>query len=184
MNNIRTCPVELSGGLDNRFRRFLQDPRKILQPFITPEMTVLDFGCGPGFFSIEIAKMLVDPGKLIAADLQQGMLDKVIKKIAGTELEHRIKIHKCESSKIGVTDKVDFVLLFYVIHEVANQDSLLKELKTILKPGGRIFIIEPKIHVTKKDFEKMTGNILKLGFEIIDSPKVFFSRTLLLTHKD
>jgi len=88
-------------------------------------MTVLDLGCGPGFFSIEIAKMLQGSGKVIAADLQDGMLEKVFAKIKGTELEQRIETHKCEDTRIGVTENVDFVLLFYMIHEVPDQGRLL-----------------------------------------------------------
>jgi len=178
----RTCPVELAGGLDNRLRRILQNPRKLLVSHIRKGMTVLDLGCGPGFFSIEIAKLLAGSGKVIAADLQEGMLEKVKNKIKGTELEQRIEIHKCESSKIGISEKVDFVLLFYMIHEVTNQDELLEELKSILRPGGRIYIIEPKFHVSKKSFESMVGRIKNMGFEIIGTPKIFFSRTVLLTN--
>ncbi len=180
--NSRTCPVEYAGGLDNRIRRFLQNPRKLLGSYITKGMTVLDLGCGPGFFSIEIAKLLSGSGKVIAADLQEGMLEKVKNKIKGTELEQWIEIHKCESTKIGVSEKVDFVLVFYMIHEVTNQEGLLKELKSILKPGGRIYIIEPKFHVSKNSFESMVEKIKNLGFEIVGSPKIFFSRTVLLTN--
>ena len=79
--NKRICPVEYAGGLDNSFRRLLQNPGKILKPYIHEGMTVLDLGCGPGFFSIEIAKMLKDSGKVIAADLQEGMLERVRQKI-------------------------------------------------------------------------------------------------------
>jgi len=75
-NNI--CPVEKAGGLDNSIRKILQHPRKILRPYIKEGMSVLDLGCGPGYFSLEIAKLLNESGKVIAADLQQGMLDKVI----------------------------------------------------------------------------------------------------------
>jgi ubiquinone/menaquinone biosynthesis C-methylase UbiE len=182
-HNSRTCPVELAGGLDNYFRRLLQNPGKILRPYIREGMTVLDVGCGPGFFSIEIAKMVKDSGKVIAADLQEGMLEKVRNKIRGTELEQRIEIHKCEDNKIGVTEHVDFVLVFYVIHEVSDQEKLLEEIKSILKPDGKIFIIEPKFHVSKKSFEAMVGRMINIGFEVIDSPKVFFSRTVLLTLK-
>ena len=179
----RVCPVELAGGLDNRVRRLLQNPRKLLDHYIGPGMTVLDLGCGPGFFSIEIAKMLMDSGKVIAADLQEGMLKKVSKKIRGTELERRIEIHKSEATKIGVAEPVDFVLVFYMIHEVPDQETLLEELKSILKPNGKIYIIEPKFHVSKKSFEAMSAKIKSLGFEVIESPKVFFSRTVLLTLK-
>jgi len=72
-------------------------------------------------------------------------------------------------------------LAFYMIHEVSNQDKLFGELKSILKPNGKIYIIEPKFHVSKKSFEDMINRIKNIGFEIIDRPKVFFSRTVLLT---
>ncbi|MFC2098016.1 class I SAM-dependent methyltransferase [Bacteroidota bacterium] len=179
----RICPVESSGGLDNPFRKLLQNPKKLLNKYISQGMTVLDLGCGPGFFSIEIAKLLNDSGKVIAADLQEGMLDKVRDKIKGTELEQRVKLHKCQEESIDITEKVDFVLAFYMIHEVPNQDKLFKELKSILNPNGIIYIIEPKFHVSKKTFGEMINRTKDIGFELIDMPKVFFSRTVLLTIK-
>ena len=47
----RVCPVERAGILDHGIRRWLQDPQKILRPYIEEGMTVLDIGCGPGFTS-------------------------------------------------------------------------------------------------------------------------------------
>jgi ubiquinone/menaquinone biosynthesis C-methylase UbiE len=135
-NKQRICPVERAGALDNSFRRLLQNPQKILMPYIHEGMTVLDLGCGPGFFSIEMAKMLNDSGKVIAADIQEGMLEKVNQKIQGTVLAQRVELHQCEDNKVGVTENVDFILVFYMIHEVPNQESLLRELKSILKPNG------------------------------------------------
>jgi len=180
--NIRVCPVENAGGLDNSIRRMLQNPRKILKPYIEKGMTVLDLGCGPGFFSIEIANLLSDSGKVIAADLQPGMLEKIIKKINGTELEHRIELHECQADHIGINEKVDFVLAFYMIHEVPDQNKLFEELKSILMHGGKLFIIEPKFHVSKKAFEDMIEKIKIVGFEIIERPSVFFSRSVLLVN--
>ena len=55
----RVCPVEIAGGLDNRVRRWIQNPRKILSPYIKVGMKVMDIGCGPGFFSNEMAEMAV-----------------------------------------------------------------------------------------------------------------------------
>jgi hypothetical protein len=46
----RVCPVELAGSLDNRFRRWIQNPYKILSPYVKEGMKVLDVGCGPRFF--------------------------------------------------------------------------------------------------------------------------------------
>jgi predicted methyltransferase len=71
-----------------------------------------------------------------------------------------------------------------MIHEVPDQDRLFMELESILRPGGRLYIIEPKFHVTKKDFEKMLVRLNSFGFEAIESPKVFFSRAVLLKIRD
>ena len=70
--NKRVCSVEISGSLDNRIRKWLQNPQKILRPYIEEGMTVLDVGCGPGFFSIDIAQMVGKSGRVIASDLQEG----------------------------------------------------------------------------------------------------------------
>ncbi|MBW2739492.1 MAG: class I SAM-dependent methyltransferase, partial [Deltaproteobacteria bacterium] len=112
------CPVEIAGHLDSGIRRWLQNPEKILRPYIEEGMTVLDMGCGPGFFSIDMAQMVGKSGRVIAADLQEGMLQKVRDKIKGTEFEKRITLHQCEKNKIGVSEYVDFVLLFYMVHEI------------------------------------------------------------------
>ena len=146
-------------------------------------MTVLDLGCGPGFFSVEIAKMLSDSGKVIAADLQDGMLDKVRAKIAGTEMEHQIMLHKCQEHNINLTHKVDFILAFYMVHEVPDHDKLFKELTSLLNPGGLLFIAEPKLHVSKEAFDLMVEKIRVNGMEAITHPKVFFSRAIVLKKK-
>jgi ubiquinone/menaquinone biosynthesis C-methylase UbiE len=179
-NENRVCPVEKSGGLDNGLRRFLQNPQKILKPYIKEGMTVLDLGCGPGFFSLEIAKLLGNSGTVIAADLQQGMLDKVRQKIRGTDVESRVQLHKCLEESINLNDKVDFALAFYMIHEVPDAEHLFRELKSILNPGGQIFIIEPKFHVSKKSFAAMTDQLTAIGLEIEKKPKIFFSRSVVV----
>ncbi len=152
--NNRVCPVELAGGLDNRIRRWLQNPRRILGPYIEEGMTVLDIGCGPGLFSIDMVQMVGDSGRVIAADLQEGMLQKLRDKIQGTDIEERITLHECEQNKIGVSEEIDFVLLFYIVHEVPNKEALFVEIGTILKPNGQVLIVEPPLHVSKSEFEE------------------------------
>jgi ubiquinone/menaquinone biosynthesis C-methylase UbiE len=176
----RVCPVRLAGGLDNRIRSWLQNPRKILAPHIEAGMTVLDIGCGPGFFSIEMAQLVGEAGRVIASDLQDGMLQKLGNKIRGTELESRITLHKCEADKIGLSEHVDFALAFYMVHEVPDQSAFFKEVAPILKPDGRFLVVEPPFHVSKAGFEETIGKAGDAGFVVVERPKVFLGRAAVL----
>ena len=176
----RVCPVEKAGSLDNRIRRWLQNPQKILGPYIEEGMTVLDIGCGPGLFSIDMAQMVGNSGRVIAVDLQEGMLQKLRDKIQGTELDKRITVHKCEENKIGVSEEIDFVLLFYTVHEVPNKEALFIEIGTILKPNGQVLIVEPPFHVSKSAFEETIRKARDAGFTLVGRPKVLFSKTAVL----
>ena len=176
----RVCPVERAGSLDNRIRRWVQNPQKILGPYIREGMTVLDVGCGPGLFSIDMAQMVGESGRVIAADLQEGMLAKLREKIKETELDGRIRLHKCEENKIGVLENVDFVLLLYVVHEVKNKKKFFNEIVNILKTNGQILIIEPPFHVSKTAFEETVGKAREAGLTEVERPKVFLSKTAIL----
>ncbi len=176
----RVCPVERAGSLDNRFRRWVQNPRKILRPYIEEGMTVLELGCGPGFFSLDIAQMVGKSGRIIAADLQEGMLQKLRDKIQGTAFEERITLHKCEENKIGVAANVDFILAFYLLHEIPNQEIFFNEIQAILKPNGQVFIVEPPFHVSKSAFEETIRKSQEAGFTLVARPKVLLSKTVLL----
>jgi len=177
----RVCPVEIAGGLDSKIRRWLQNPRKILRPYIKEGMTVLDVGCGPGFFSIDMAYMVGKTGRVIAADLQEGMLQKVRDKIKGTEIEERVTLHRCEENKIGVTDYVDFVLLFYVVHEIQNKSILFNEIAAIINSNGLILIVEPPFHVSKLAFKETIQKARDAGFSDTDGPSMLFHKTAILT---
>jgi ubiquinone/menaquinone biosynthesis C-methylase UbiE len=169
----RVCPVELANSLDSKIRKWLQNPQKILSPYVREGMTTLDIGCGPGFFSVELAKMVGRNGKVVSADLQDGMLQKLSNKIRGTELEERIKLIKCEKDKINVSEKIDFGLAFFMVHEIPNKESFFKELKSILNEKGQILIVEPKLfHVSKKDFEITTNIAENVGFIISRGPRL------------
>jgi ubiquinone/menaquinone biosynthesis C-methylase UbiE len=175
------CPAKHAGSLDNRFRKLVHNPRKILEPYIIKGMTVIDFGCGPGYFTTGLADLVGDGGKVIAVDLQQAMLDKVVSKIKGTDLEKRITLFNCKEDKIGITEKADFILAFWMVHEVPDQQSMFGELKSLLNPGGKMLIIEPKFHVTEGSFRETITLAESEGFEVVGRPKVWFSRTALIS---
>jgi ubiquinone/menaquinone biosynthesis C-methylase UbiE len=177
----RVCPVELADSLDSRIRRWLQNPGKILAPFVREGMHALDIGCGPGFFSVEMAKMVGPTGRVISADLQEGMLEKVRQKIRGTTLEERITTVRCDEEAINVADRVDFILAFYMVHEVPNKEAFFHQVKAVLDAKGQLLLVEPKLfHVSRVAFASTLAIAERHGFAVHQAPRLPISWSAVL----
>ena len=98
----RVCPYQMAFMLDNWIRRLFQNPVKLLADYIREGNTVVDLGCGPGFFTIDMAEMVGSTGQVIAVDLQPGMLDRVRKKAFRKRVADRIAIHQCHVRIVSV----------------------------------------------------------------------------------
>jgi ubiquinone/menaquinone biosynthesis C-methylase UbiE len=143
-------------------------------------MTVIDLGCGPGFFTVPMAVMVGPRGRVIAIDLQEGMLEKLRHKIAGTDLEPRITLQKSEATRIGPTAPVDFVLAFYMVHEVPDREGLFSQIASVMRPGGRLLAVEPPFHVSTAAFDETIRQAGMAGLRPVNRPKVLFSKAILL----
>jgi len=112
------------------------------------------------------------------------MLNMVKKRAAKEGLNNRIRIHRCDSNRIGVTEDLDFAVAFFMIHEVPDSWNFLEEIYSLLKLGGRLFLSEPKIHVSKRDFERTVKEAQSVGFTLSERPSVRFSRTVVLVKSE
>ena len=77
--------------------------------------------------------MVGKSGRVVAVDLQEGMLQKVRDKVRGTEVEGNVVLHKAEEDRIGVSGSFDLVFLFYMVHEVADRGAFFRELASLVK---------------------------------------------------
>ncbi|MCJ7435184.1 MAG: methyltransferase domain-containing protein [Anaerolineales bacterium] len=175
-----TYPWWLIFTFDNPLRKLVHHPVKILSLFVKAGDTVLDVGCGMGYFSLGLAKLVGANGKVIAADLQPQMLTGLSKRAKVAGLETRIQPQLCLPDKIGVSESVDFALAFWMVHEVRQCEGFLREIFSLLKPDGRFLVVEPVIHVSGRDFEKTIALSQKIGFKMGDRPRVAASRAILL----
>ena len=124
--------------------------------------------------------MVGETGKVIAIDAQDEMLQILRKKAVKEGLGSRIVIHRSEPDRIGVSDKVDFALAFYMIHEVPDVEAFLREVASLIKYRGKLLIVEPKFHVSATSFKKTLEAAQLAGLEPVNEPKIRFSRSVLL----
>jgi ubiquinone/menaquinone biosynthesis C-methylase UbiE len=175
----QVCPHKFAFMLDNWIRRWIQNPRKILRDYIREGDTVIDMGCGPGFFSIDMAKMVGEGGSVIAVDLQKHMLMKVKKKAERHGVLERMQFHQCESDAINLHRKVDFMLAFYMVHETPNPYRFMCEMKDMLKSDARFLVVEPKMHVSQQMFDTMCIEAERAGLKAVEFPTRKGDRSVL-----
>lgn len=174
------CPVSAVRSFDNLLRPFFHDVRKLFGPHVEPGMTVLDVGCGGGWASLGLARLVGEDGLVISADLQPGMLELVLARAEKAGLTDRVRLHRCGEDRIGLAREIDFAVAFWMAHEVPDSRAFTAEVHSLLKPGGRFFVAEPKIHVPRARFERMVVGARQNGFRVVLKPRVSFSRAVVL----
>ena len=159
----------------------MQNPEKILREFVRPGDACLDIGCGIGYFTIPLARLAGPSGRVTAVDLQAEMLAGVAKRAERAGLSERIRLHQADASGLQLEGSFDFVLAFWMVHEVPDQAALFRQIREVLNPGGRILLVEPIGHVRRADFERTLVTASDAGLAVSQTPRVRLSRAALLT---
>jgi ubiquinone/menaquinone biosynthesis C-methylase UbiE len=177
------CPWWLGYFLINPFRRWRQDPRKILLPYVREGMTVLEPGPGMGFFTLELARLAGPAGHVIAVDVQNKMLEKLKHRAAKHGLLERIEIRLVGENSMGLGDlksKVDFALAFAVVHEFPREAQFFRQVAEALKPSGKLLLAEPRGHVKQAMFEKELSAAAEAGLAAKERPHIAGCHSALL----
>src|ERR1700690_3097837 len=96
----RIFPLWIGPLLASPLRRFLYSPEDLLVAYVEKGMTVLDIGCGMGFFSLPLARMVGSTGKVICVDLQEKMIKGLVRREIKTGLADRIDARICLKDKL------------------------------------------------------------------------------------
>ena len=112
---------------------------------IQPGMEVADFGSGSGHYSMAVARLLASTGKVYAIDINKDVLTK-LKNNSVKEGLYNIEVIWGDIDKLGGTKlrdfSVDFVFLCNILFQLENKETVVKEIKRILKPGGRVLVLD------------------------------------------
>jgi len=177
------CPVWMGYLLLNPLRRLVEDPQKCLGDFVKEGMLVVEVGCGMGYFTLPIAGMVGESGRVVAIDLQEGMLQVLRKRAHRKGVADRIETRLTKKGPMPLADlegRVDLVVAMHVIHEVDDQDDFLGDLVQALKTGGIFVCGEPRGHVKEGEFDTTTGRLVSLGLEKVERRKYLTSYRAIL----
>ena len=138
--NILFKPAGLIMG--SRARKWFLDPLKTLRGAdIQPGQTVLEVGCGTGFFTVKAAQLVGDQGCLIALDVMSDFIEQVSKKVQAANLKN-VRIIKRNALDTGLdAESIDKALLFGVVpYPSLPLNRLLPEMHRILKSQGSLAV--------------------------------------------
>jgi ubiquinone/menaquinone biosynthesis C-methylase UbiE len=123
-------------GLVFCVRDWLRPPEGILREAgVRPGMTVLDFGCGPGGFSVAAARMVGGSGTVYALDMHP-LAVKCVENAASNQGLANIQAAHADNIRGLPNGSMDLVLCYDVLHELRDPSRILSEIARILKPKG------------------------------------------------
>ena len=118
-------------------------PTKVLRAMgLRRGMTLLDVGCGPGFFSLPACRVVGKSGRVLASDTSPAVL-RALRKNSKEIGFKNLHLKKSADPEIPFPDGcADMAMLGFVLHETARTDRFLSETMRTLRPGGRAVILE------------------------------------------
>jgi ubiquinone/menaquinone biosynthesis C-methylase UbiE len=162
------CPWWVGYLLASPLRRLYEKPEKMLAPFLEEGMTAVDYGCAMGFFTLPMARMVGPHGKIIAVDLQEKMLNRMRKRARRAGLSDRIEPVLATSHGAEIHGPVDFVAALYVVHELPDAEAFFSQMIAIMKPGSKLFMVEPASRVPEAEFAESINHATSTGLKLIE----------------
>jgi ubiquinone/menaquinone biosynthesis C-methylase UbiE len=162
---MRTCPWWFTWTFDNPLRRLFHDPRKMLEPYVVPGSRVVDVGCGMGYFTVALAELVGPSGHVQAVDLQSQQLRVAERRCRRAKVADRVRFVEASADSLRLTGPVDFVLAFWMVHEVRDRAGFFEQLRAVTEPGARVLVAEPVFHVSRGDVEAELALATAHGFD-------------------
>lgn len=129
--------------LEDPARREILPPEDLLQRAgLRPGMHVADIGCGPGFFTFPAAVLVGPAGKVYAIDISEEMLQVIRERSTARGVTNVLALSTTEDSLPLPDRTVDVAVVAFVLHEAADRQGFTREVARILKPGGRVLLLE------------------------------------------
>jgi ubiquinone/menaquinone biosynthesis C-methylase UbiE len=138
-------------------------PRKVLQETnIKANDTVLDFGCGPGSYSLAAARLVGEKGRVYSLDIHPMAIKSVTRRAKLQGLKNIDPV--LSEGDTGLPDKsIDIILVYDVFHEFAEPKKTLAEMHRLLKDKGIISLHDHHLEEEEITSGMTQGNYFQLA---------------------
>jgi ubiquinone/menaquinone biosynthesis C-methylase UbiE len=177
------CPWWVQYLLISPLRRLMEPPKKLVGSLVEPGMTVVDPGCGFGFLSLPLARMVGPGGRVASVDVEPRAVARLQKRARKAGLAQRIDSRSCEPHDLGLADyagAVDLVTVIHTLHEFEDLPGFLGQVAALLKPTGRMLVVEPRGHIRPEHFAAELRCCRRAGFWELDPPDLGRKRLVAL----
>jgi ubiquinone/menaquinone biosynthesis C-methylase UbiE len=168
-------------------RRLLETPRRILRGHVERGMTVLDVGCGTGYYSLGMAGLVGPMGHVVSVDTRAEAIASLEEKAQAAGLAERIEARVSGETDLAVRDlsgRVDFALAVYVLHHAADPARLVADVHRALKSGGKFLVIEPRHHASATEREAIETTTRGAGLAVGGYPRLTRDWAVILVKRD
>ncbi|MDR0347123.1 MAG: class I SAM-dependent methyltransferase [Coriobacteriales bacterium] len=175
--NHHACPPEVANVLFSPERLKFHNPQELMQPYLATGMTAIDIGCAKGFFTIPMLELVGQNGKVVAIDSQPTMLEALRHNVSDEQAQHLITL-PCSEDDFKAQDyagQADFVLMFWMLHEIEYTARAVRQAASLLKPGGALMLTEPSFRVSRQNFETCVDLFVAEGLEMAAEPNIWSS---------
>ncbi|RYE85076.1 MAG: methyltransferase domain-containing protein [Myxococcales bacterium] len=170
-------PMSVLGAdwLERPDREATEQPEKVLDALVLrPGQVVADVGAGTGYFSLRMARRVGPTGRVLATDIQEGMLARLQRRASAEGVTNVTTVLATEGDARLPAGAVDLVLMVDVYHELAHPADTLRQVRQALRPDGRLALVEYRGEdpaVAIKEEHKMTlaqieREVLPVGFRL------------------
>ena len=127
---------------DSLLRRILAPPTKLVSQFVAPGNSVVDLGCGPGYFTIPMAELVGRDGRVFAVDFDPRAIERLERKKKEKGLAGVIESRTASAADVGFIpdESVDFVLAHGLLCCMTDHVGALRQIERILKREGRAYL--------------------------------------------
>jgi ubiquinone/menaquinone biosynthesis C-methylase UbiE len=147
------------------FRNIIISPQKLINRLaLKDDMTVLEVGPGPGYFSAQVARA-IPQGKLYLADIQQEMLDYARKRLLKKKITN-VEYHLCNGTTLPFSDNMfDVLFMVTVLGEIENKQQYVMEFSRIIRKNGILSVSEQAGDPDKMEPAEIESLLKGSGFE-------------------